>query len=152
MGSQRSARIIGVGQAFAGDDGVGREVASRLREVGVDAAIVDGGSGLLNLLIDATSKVFVVDAVVGGGVPGSLRILSVDDLDRGPRPVSSHGLTVEHAIALARRFSPKLDICIVGIAIEEPRQSHQGLSPDVAASVPNAVDWLVDSCGAVGDE
>jgi hydrogenase maturation protease len=145
---RRSSLVVGVGQAYAGDDGVGREVAKRLGEAGVETETVDDGSGLLNHLLDASRDAIVIDAVVGGGAPGTLCILREDELERGPRPVSSHGLSVAHAIALARRFNPDLKVCLVGISIESPPADRKGLSPDVAASVSGAVDWVVAALGA----
>ena len=140
MGDDASAtRVIGIGQAYAGDDGVGREVAEQLRAAGVAADVVDDGAGLVNLLIDASPKIIIVDAVVGGGAPGTVHVLRYEELERGPRPVSSHGITVAHAIALARRFNPGLDVRIVGVAVERPQVLRRGLSREVAAAVPEAV-------------
>ena len=143
MGCDSSApRVIGIGQAFAGDDGVGREVAERLRAAGVAADVVDDGAGLVNVLMDAASKVIVVDAVVGGGAPGTVHVLALAELERGPRPVSSHGITVAHAISLAHRFNPGLDVRLVGIAIERPQVLRRGISPEVGAAVPEAIERI----------
>lgn len=130
--------IVGVGQRFAGDDGVGREVARRLVAQGVQARGVDDGAGLLTVLMDSPSRVLVIDAVVGAGAPGTVHVLDRIDFDMDPRPVSSHGITVLEAIDLAARFNPALEVVLIGISINRPSSLGEGLSPKVAASVAEA--------------
>jgi len=131
-------RIVGVGQPFAGDDGVGREVVSRLQADGIAAKGVDDGAGLLNILVDGASPVLVIDAVVGGGAPGTIHVLDRADLEAGPRPVSSHGLSVLEAIELGERFNPALEVILIGISIDPPSSLGGGLSPEVAGSIGEA--------------
>jgi hydrogenase maturation protease len=132
------ACIVGVGQRFAGDDGVGHAVVQRLLADGIPATGVDDGVGLLNILVDAAAPVLVVDAVVGGGAPGTIHVLERADLKAGPRPVSSHGITVLEAIELAARFNPASEVILIGISIDRPDSLGAGLSPKVAASVAKA--------------
>lgn len=131
-------RVVGVGQRFAGDDGVGREVVDRLRAQGISATGVDDGAGLLNILMSGASRVLVIDAVVGGGVPGTVRVLDRADLEDGPRPVSSHGIGVLEAVELGERFNSDLEVTLIGISIQPPSSLREGLSPEVAAAVGEA--------------
>ncbi len=123
--------IIGLGQLAAGDDAVGLLVARALgaREC-ADASLV------LALLED--QRVVIVDAVVGGGAPGDVLELDPAALATGPQPVSTHGLGVAEAIAMARTLYGTIDVAIVGIVIE--RRTGDELSPAVAAAVPRAVE------------
>lgn len=130
--------IVGVGQRYAGDDGVGRAVAEALSASGIPARAVDGGAGLLNILMGQPSSVLVIDAVIGGGAPGTIHVLRRDAFDAAFRPVSSHGLGVLGAIDLATRFHPSLDVTVIGISIEPPTSIGEGLSPEVTASVAEA--------------
>ena len=136
--SGAAPRVVGVGQRYAGDDGVGRAVVEELSATGIPARAVDDGAGLLNILIGEACAVLVIDAVVGGGNPGSIHVLRRDAFDATFRPVSSHGVGVLEAIDLARRFDPALDVTIVGISIEPPSSIGEGLSPEVAAAVTRA--------------
>ena len=131
-------RVVGVGQQLAGDDGVGREVVERLLSGGIPATGVDDGAGLLNVLLAGAPRVLVIDAVVGGGMPGTVRILDRVDLEKGPRPVSSHGIGVREAIELGERLNPALEVILIGISIDPPSSLGVGLSPEVAASVGEA--------------
>jgi hydrogenase maturation protease len=80
----------------------------------------------------------VIDAVVGAGAPGTVHVLDRIDFHTGPRPVSSHGITVLEAIDLAARFNPALEVVLLGISINPPSSRGEGLSPTVAASVAEA--------------
>jgi hydrogenase maturation protease len=136
-----------VGQQFAGDDGVGREVVERLRAEGIPAKGVDDGAGLLNVLLASVSRVLVIDAVVGGGNPGTVSVLDRVDLEEGPRPVSSHGIGVREAIELVERLNPALEVILIGISIDRPHSLREGLSPKVAASVSEAVKRVTHLIG-----
>ncbi|MBT8451095.1 MAG: hydrogenase maturation protease [Deltaproteobacteria bacterium] len=137
-------RIVGVGQRLAGDDGVGREVVERLRAQGISATGVDDGAGLLNVLVSGASRVLVIDAVVGGGVPGTVRVLKSAELENDPRPVSSHGIGVHEAIELGARFNPALEVTLIGISIQAPSSLREGLSPKVAAAVDDAAKQVTN--------
>jgi hydrogenase maturation protease len=83
----------------------------------------------------------VVDAVIDGGVPGSVLQLDTGALASGPAPLSSHGLGVAEAIELARTlYGAQVvgDVQIVGVAIDRPTGAMFGLSPAVAAAVEPA--------------
>lgn len=135
--------IVGVGQRYAGDDGIGRAVVEELAASGIPATGVDDGAALLNILIDATSPVLVIDAVVGGGSPGTIHVLRREAFDAALRPVSSHGVGVLEAIDLAMRFNPGLDVTVIGVSIEPPSSRGEGLSPEVAAAVAEAAEHVV---------
>jgi hydrogenase maturation protease len=141
------ARVVGVGQQFAGDDGVGREVVERLLAEGIPATGVNDGAGLLNVLLAGAPRVLVIDAVVGGGIPGTVSVLDRVDLEEGPRPVSSHGIGVREAIELGERVNPALEVILIGISIDPPDSLREGLSPKVAASVGEAVKRVTHLIG-----
>ena len=131
------AIVVGIGQLAAGDDGVGLAVARELAGRGV-AVRESADASILLALLEAGHRVVVVDAVAGGGPPGSVIRLAPDALGNGPTPLSSHGLGVAEAIALARMlYGPRIvaEMAIIGIAIDRPRAHVVGLSPAVAAAV-----------------
>jgi hydrogenase maturation protease len=128
--------VVGVGQPYAGDDGVGRAVARRLRELGVPAAEAADGAELLERLAGATRAV-VVDAAVGAGAPGTVLEVAPEALPRDAAPLSSHGLSVGDAVRLARALDAGLEVRVVAVAIAPPA-AGPGLSPAVAAAVETA--------------
>jgi hydrogenase maturation protease len=70
------ARIIGIGQATAGDDGVGIAVVRRLKKMalpdGIEVVEIAEPSALIDSLLGGADPVILVDAVVGGGEPGRI--------------------------------------------------------------------------------
>jgi hydrogenase maturation protease len=139
-----SARVVGVGQRAAGDDGVGFAVVEHLEKAGVRAGVelttVAEPSALVPLL-ESIELVVIVDAVLAAGRPGQVLVLAPDDLaGAGARPLSSHGMSVPQAIELARTLAPGTvarRIDLVAVTIAEPLR-RIGLSDEVARAVPRA--------------
>ncbi len=99
--------VIGVGNAYRGDDAVGLVVARRLQEDPLDGVTIvptsGEGTALLALWQD-TDAVVLVDAVCAGARAGTLHRFAV-----GTQPlpamfsrVSTHAFGVAEAIELAR--------------------------------------------------
>jgi hydrogenase maturation protease len=137
------ARVIGLGQPAAGDDGAGVAVVRALREGGlprdVEALDSPDPSALVTLLERGVATI-VVDAVLGAPA-GQVLELTIESLaPRMSRSVSSHGIGLAEALGLAQVLSgadPR-DVRIVAITIGRPAGYDGRLSPDVAAAVPCA--------------
>jgi hydrogenase maturation protease len=139
-----ATRVIAMGQTAAGDDGIGFAVLDRLRRDGVPAGVellrADEDTALVALL-ETPHSVVIVDAVLGSP-PGRVVELATAELAAsGVTPVSTHGVGVAQAIALAHAVAG-VDVApsirIVGITIERPARYQQGLSPAVAAAIEPA--------------
>jgi len=135
--------VIGVGNEFRRDDGIGPEVLSRLRE---RAAAKAGGTvqfvcsdGEPASLIEAwtgASLALVIDAVMADPPsPGRLhRFVIGRDEASGARVVSSHGLGVGAAIGLADALGRMPDRLVVH-AVEAGDVGYGvGLTPAVSAA------------------
>jgi hydrogenase maturation protease len=138
------AVVIGLGQPAAGDDGVGIAVIVRLRAEGEIEGIyyetVAEASALVERLQTGV-PVIIVDALLGGDRPGGVVVIDVDQVAGDVRPLSTHGISVAQAIALARALAPDTVspmIRVVGIAIEKVAVGDTALSPPVAAALPKA--------------
>src|SRR5688572_30136654 len=117
------ARVIGLGQAAAGDDAVGHAVLEEPsrggpRE-GLELRIAAEASALVPLL-SVAAPVILVDAVLA--TPGEVLHLTAEQvIDGGIASVSTHGIGVAQAIRLARLLDPDgvaadLHLVAVGIA------------------------------------
>ena len=152
--------VIGIGNEFRRDDGIGPEVLSRLREQAAgpvqaepgqagrepagaalaDAVQLVSSDGEPASLIEAwagASLAVVVDAVLADPpVPGRLHRLVLDRKALADvRQVSSHGLGLGEAIGLARALDRMPDRLIIH-AVEAADVSHGvGFTPAVAAAV-----------------
>ena len=134
-----TAVIVGIGQPAGGDDAIGLVVARTLAARGFDARTCADASLVLALLAERR-RVVIVDAVVGGGVVGTVRELTVAELAAGPAPLSSHGLGVAEALELARTLYGAPDVSIIGIVIAPPTRLALALSPPIAAAIDAAAD------------
>jgi len=97
--------LIGVGNDFAGDDVAGRLVARALKgAAGFDVAETHGAAADIVTLMEGRGRVVIVDACRSGAAPGTLHKLDAvaGDLPGWLRAVSSHGIGLAEAVALAR--------------------------------------------------
>jgi hydrogenase maturation protease len=153
--------VIGVGNEFRRDDGVGWAVVARLRERGADRsapadtvlATCDGDPGRLIGLWEQTRLAVVVDAAhAHPGHPGRVHRLELDaGLVDPPPTTSSHGLGLGEAVELARVLG-RLPARLVVYAVEGADGSYgTGLSPAVEACVAplaDAVEEEIARCRA----
>lgn len=146
-------RVIGLGRALACDDAVGLLVVEHLRRVGVPVGVelhaVSDASAIVPLLQTA-SPVAIVDAIASRRAPGEIVTLDEGALRTArARPVSSHGVDVADAVALARAVDPTATsprIALVGVAIAHATELGVEPSPAVRAAIPAAaraaLAWL----------
>lgn len=143
-----STHVVGMGQRVAGDDGVGLAVLDELRRRPLPAGTVllhlEAPLGLVELL-ERQERVVLVDAVLGSP-PGVVVEPSLEELsDRAAQPASSHGMGATQAIRLARALSPGATprVHVVAVTITRPDRYGVGLSPEVAAAVPEAAERVL---------
>lgn len=100
--------VIGVGNDFAGDDAAGRLVARALEGAqGFDTAETHGAAADIVTLMEGRRRVVIVDACRSGARTGTIHRLDAvaGTLPGWLRSVSSHGIGVAEAVALARVLS-----------------------------------------------
>ena len=139
--------VIGVGNAWRGDDGAGLAVARRVRELapaGVEVREVESDATALVDVWSGAEHVVVVDAAQSGAAPGTVRRF---DARSQPLPVrslrsSTHAFGVSDAVELARsldRLPGRLDVCAIEGASFVAGDS---LSPSVERAVAALADEL----------
>jgi hydrogenase maturation protease len=137
-------KVIGVGNAWRGDDAVGLLVARRLKEDPHPQVEIAECRGTVTAVREAwkdAAGVIVVDAVVSGGPPGTIYRFDAQGagvpvaLSRSP---SSHGWGVAEALALGRVLQ-ELPPCLIIYGIEGKNFGPgQEVSQEVAAAIPEA--------------
>jgi len=142
------ARIIGIGQDSAGDDGIGIAVARRLLNMRLpgDIEVIERSepSAIITQLINGVERVILVDAIIDNASTG--RIVQIDPSRTRAstgRLLSTHGIGLLEAIDLARTLDEAAmprQIVIVGITIEQPTRYRAELSEPVAAAIPLAAE------------
>lgn len=148
------AVVIGIGNPYCGDDGVGLVIIERLqarRLRGVDVVEETGEpAGLINRWTNRSLAV-IVDAASSGAGPGTIhRIVHSDDLwsrRSETRAASSHSLGIGTAVALGRALG-RLPERLVVFAVEAGDvRGGLGLSAAVAAAVDDVLDAIVAEVG-----
>ncbi len=134
--------ILGVGNRYRLDDGVGPAVIDRLPEMaGVDVRTASGEGASLMHMWQGYNAVLVIDAVSSGAQPGTLYCFDVgnETLPMSFFHYSSHAFGLAEAVEMARvlkRLPPKL--IVFGIEGGD-FGSGEGLSAMVAAALPKLV-------------
>ncbi len=138
--------VIGVGNSFRRDDGVGPAVAEEIARrnlSGVRALVATGEPGALLDAWTGAGLAIVVDAAMGEGAsPGRIRRWTPDQ-DGVSGVVSSHAIGLPQAYALGEALK-QLPDRLVGYSVDIDDADHGvGMSPDVAAAVPRMVDAVL---------
>jgi hydrogenase maturation protease len=138
--------VIGVGNPYRRDDGVGPALADRLARIGlsdVDIRVLDGEpTGLLDAWSGAQLAI-VVDAVLSRPArPGQIHRTNLTT-PVGPSATSSHGLGVPEAVELGRALD-RLPGHLIVYAVEAEDVGYgAGLTPKVAGALPELLDAVL---------
>ncbi len=139
-----SIKIVGIGNAWRGDDAAGLMVAQRLRQENLPHAEIAESPGMGTALADAwqdATRVIVVDAVVTGGPPGTIYRFDAHDtaaIFPVASSASSHGWGVAEAVALGHLFQELPPVLIIYGIEGQNFTLGDGLSLAVAAAIPEA--------------
>jgi hydrogenase maturation protease len=150
--------VVGIGNPFRRDDGVGTAVADRLRRAlppGVRVVALDGEPARLVDAWAGAPVAIVVDAMRSGAAPGTLRRTELattagrDDRVDVPEPVaparsaSSHAYSLRDAVDLGRALG-RVPARLVLYTVEgRDFADGPGLSDPVAAVVPEVAARVV---------
>jgi hydrogenase maturation protease len=146
--------VIGVGNAYRGDDGAGIAVARKLAAQSLPGVRVMEMNGEGTLLVEAWKEApsaLLVDAISSGAVPGTIHRYEAQTgpLSTGLEHRSSHSFGVAEAVEMARalgRLPPRLVIYGIEGRLFNP---GQGLSPKVERAVGEVVGHLVSELKAL---
>jgi hydrogenase maturation protease len=141
--------IIGIGNDFQGDDAVGRIIARKIERLHLPNVDVLERSGEAAELIDAwkgEDSVVLIDAMVSGAEPGTLKRFDVSDKPL-PRTlfqhVSSHTFSVAESIELARALNA-LPNNIVVYGVEAVRfEAGDALSTGIDIALDDIVKQIL---------
>jgi hydrogenase maturation protease len=141
-----NAIVIGIGNDFRRDDGVGLSVAQRIAERDLPGVRVVSGVSEPTALLEAwggVARAVVVDAATGvNTAPGRIRRWTAPDLET-TTVVSSHALGLAQTCALGQALSRMPDELVVFTVDVADTDHGIGLTPAVAAAVPDLVDLIV---------
>jgi hydrogenase maturation protease len=143
----RHILILGVGNLLLSDEGIGVHVAQRMMhmELPPEVHVVEGGTdgfGLVNVILEA-DRMILIDAVKGGGQPGSIYRFDIGDCPPYPDlfKTSVHQISILEVINLSSLIGPTPQTTIIGI---EPHCLDMGmaLSPQIEAKIPKIIQMI----------
>lgn len=145
--------VIGIGNTFRRDDGIGPAVAQELARQDIPNLRVLACVAEPTAILDAwryASRAVLVDAAAGAE-PGRVSRCMIDDLAE-PASLSSHDLSLRQAYELARALDRAPESVAV-VSVEVADTGHgEGLSAAVRAALPQAVRAVLDILGHPGEE
>ena len=133
------------------DEGVGIHIINRLKEDGYkEAELMDGGTGGFHLLgfIQSYKTVIIIDASLDDFPTGNVRILHPKYAKDFPRQLSAHEIGLKDLLDSSFLLGNMPNIYLVAVSIKEFQEMGVELTPEVARSVPSAVEnvkFLVES-------
>jgi hydrogenase maturation protease len=141
--------VIGVGNAYRGDDGAGLAVVERLHgrvPDGVEVVEMEQEPTRLIDAWDGADSVVVIDAVASGGEPGELHRYdaSADPLPARVFRSSTHAFGVGDAIEIARVLGTLPGHVLVYGIEGADFEAREGLSAPVGAAVDQLADTVLE--------
>ena len=144
---ENTTLILGVGNPFRRDDGIGPAVIARLQtENSLDSIdLLDGGTDGFALMdyMHGYEKVLIVDAVNMNAPPGDIRMFSPQEaiLSITSDALSTHGFGVAEVIALMEKMDMQVKMQILGIQAKDVTFG-EGLSPEVEARIDDVIELV----------
>jgi hydrogenase maturation protease len=144
---QKHLLILGVGNLLLSDEGIGVHVAQRMMAMDwpPEVQVVEGGTdgfGLVNIIVQA-DRMILIDAVKGGGRPGSIYRFDLEDCPPYPDlfKTSVHQISILEVINLTGLIGSTPQTTIIGI---EPQCLEVGmeLSPLIESKIPKVIHMI----------
>jgi hydrogenase maturation protease len=141
--------VLGVGNLLLSDEGVGVHVANKLMDMDLppEVDVVEGGTDGFRLMnvVTGAARLIVVDAIKGGGPPGSIYRFDIEDAPTYPDEykTSVHQIGILEVVHLAELIGETPETTIIGV---EPKSLEMGmeLSPEVEAKVSRVIELVLE--------
>lgn len=143
--------IVGIGNPILGDDGVGIHVLRELmeRNIGKDIVLEEAYTGGLNLvdMIVGYDKAILIDAVENAeDEPGQVYLMDATEIESS-HSTNPHDTSFPEALEVSRTMGEDkipFEIHLVGINIRAQYDFKDGLSEEVSAAIPEAVEKVME--------
>jgi hydrogenase maturation protease len=144
---QKEILILGVGNLLLSDEGFGVHVAQEMMKISFPPGVevLEGGTdgfALMHVLLEA-HRLILVDAVKGGGPPGSIYRFDIKDCPPFPDvfKTSVHQISILEVINLSGLIGSTPQTTVIGV---EPKSMKMGmeLSPEVRAKIPRVIELI----------
>jgi hydrogenase maturation protease len=137
--------ILGLGNLLLSDEGVGVHVARVLADMNLPSgvSVVEAGTAFLDVLpeIEKADRIVLVDAMEGGGVPGSVYRVPFQQCRHPEMLASLHGFDMSRVLFMAGNHRAP-EVTVFGV---EPARIEWGteVSPAVQRVLPMIADAIL---------
>ena len=142
-----SILVMGVGNYLMGDEGIGVHIIQEMAKMDLPdkVDILDGGTGGFTLLgcFESYPTIVFVDATMDGKPPGTLSLIKPRFASDFPSALSVHDVGLKDMVEAVYLMDQVPDIHLLTISIEELKPMTLKLSEPVKASIPTAIDKIV---------
>jgi hydrogenase maturation protease len=155
---ERHAQVLiaGVGNAWMRDDGFGGEVVRRLEQRARPPGVTvdDFGTGGLDLAYEVMrgyDALILIDVIRGGGPPGTLYVLEPEEAEiaagiEDGEIIDPHAMDTQTVLRFVRAVSGwPGSVVVIACEPAELEEPGLGLSPEVEAAVPRAVELALET-------
>ena len=141
--------VLGVGNPILTDDGVGIEIAQRLKEEKPGLEIEETNEAAIAFLdlIMGYDRLIIVDSIkTGQGKPGELYKLKLEDFKPAMDCCSSHGMDIATAFEVGESLGCRMpqSVSIYAVEIRDNSTFAEQCSKEVAAKIPSIVKQIID--------
>jgi len=147
-------KIIGFGNKYRSDDGIGIRVVEELGKLDSfrNIDIIDGGTSGTDLifLVKDCSKIIIIDAIDAGQNVDDVVNIQISDVEefikRDYKSLSLHDLNLADILKLIKALKINADISIIGV---KPKKMDFGdrLSPEIEEKIPEIISLVKKEAG-----
>lgn len=150
-------KIIGFGNIYMGDDGVGIRVIEKIKEQGIFAdydniEVIDGGTSGVDLIffLQNADKVIIIDAVDAGQEIGEIVTFNIGEITNYNNKIiksfSLHDIGLKEIFELIKVLKIEKDLKIIGINPKELDYSEK-LSSQIENKIPQIISIIKKESG-----
>lgn len=139
-------RIVGLGNAWRGDDAVGLLAAERLQQLadaGIEVLRLETPDWQMFEGLRSEDHLIVIDGCLNDSLPGTVRRLDISELSTcSLRHCSSHGLGLAHWLSMAEALGEETGrLLIYAVSIGQTEMGAP-LSPEVGQAIEQLLPML----------
>ena len=144
-----STLVLGIGNPILTDDGVGINIAHRLKEKKPEVEAVETsetGFALLDLTA-GYDRLIIIDSIqTEQGRPGELYRLELEDLKPDAEISSFHGVGIATAFALGRKLGYKVpeDVSLYAVEIRDNLTFGEECTEEVRGKIELIADQIIE--------
>lgn len=153
---QEQIMVLGVGNILFTDEGFGIRVMEKMLaeyEFGENVSLIDGGVLGMNLLgvISTADQLIVVDAVRGGGAPGTLYRIPAEEIPERIRAKNSlHQIDLLESLTLCQALDKVPETVILGVEPQDMETLGVEMTPEISSLMDPMIEKVLVELDRVG--